>query len=211
MIKRIAAILLAASLTLGLAACGDSDSSSKAEGGNAAVSSSDNSSAGSNNAASKDDGNASESKDEPASQEDASSEEKPQTVPASNKVYYDFDFMLPDGWTFTPDTFSLTGEEDPSGFTLTTDTVKMYITMKNSVACENAYNAKSDSDAVIPPTKSGEIEWKGFSYSDKTGFEVYGDAKANYVYVTCTGLAFDSPEANTVLGTMKQWEPTKLV
>ena len=57
----------------------------------------------------------------------------------------------------------------------------------------------------IPATKVGDIEWTGFEYGSDfgDGFELYAVSNGKNIRVSCAGFKFDSPEAKAILASIK--------
>lgn len=63
----------------------------------------------------------------------------------------------------------------------------------------------TDQQKDLAATKIGDFEWNGFEYGGdfNKGFELYATANGKNIRVSCCGFSFDSAEAKAILGSIK--------
>ena len=178
---RAAAFILAASMTLALASCGDSESSSKEEKTTTAAA-------------------ADIVAEEP-------SEAEPAEITGETRTWGVFTVLVPDGWTLKGGDFL--DENDPDVVSVKESDFKYFdIKSETEEVQKNQYeynkNTYTNEQQELPATTFGGIEWNGFSYGNDFGggFELYGKSGDKYLRVSSAGFAFDGPETKAVLDSL---------
>ncbi|HRR75552.1 MAG: hypothetical protein IJK31_08135 [Ruminococcus sp.] len=186
-IAKSAAILIAASMSLALASCGDSDSSSKSEkkGSSAVIET-----------------------EAPTEAEELIETETVAELTGTDQTWGIFSVMVPDGWTLKGGDFF--DENDPEMCSVKKSDFSYFDikSEKENVQMqkyENNKNTYTNEQKDIPATTLGDIEWNGFQYGNDFGggFELYGQSGGRFLRVSCAGFSFDSPEAQAILGSLK--------
>ena len=184
-VTRLAALMLMAPMTLAFASCGGSDSSSvKETESEAAVSSA-------------------------AAEETVSEGEK--AITGETKTWGIYTFLLPEGWTLrggdvfndNDETVCSVKKSDFSYFELKCETEDVQQRQYNYNKKTYTLNQKD-----LPATSIAGIEWNGFEYGSELskGFELYGSFGGRFLRVSGVGFAFDSPEAKSLLESLKVTE-----
>ena len=183
-IAKTAALLLAASMTLALASCGGSDSSSKSDTGTVSTSGSDTSAAAG----------------------DAAGDSK--AVSGSAETFGVFTVLVPEGWTFKHG--DALDENDPNYASVKKSDFSYFDLKceKEDVQKQQyEYNKKTytANQKDIPATTYAGIEWNGFEYGNEIspGFEIYAQSNGKFLRVSSAGFKFDSPETKAVLESLK--------
>ena len=189
-IIRLAALMLSSAMTLSLAACGGSDSSSKKDTKSSTASSAE----------------ADSSENEGESQAEGSKD-----ITGEVKTWGIYQVLIPDGWTLRGgDVFDDNDERlcsvkksDFSYFELKCETEDVQQRQYNYN--KNTYTLNQ---ADLPATTIAGIEWNGFEYGNELtkGFELYGSSNGRFLRVSGVGFAFGSAEAKAVLGSIKVTE-----
>ena len=186
-LAKAAAIMMIASIPMGLASCGDSSSDSGSDT-SASSAAEDNTSGGSKS---------------------GKGAEHIPDIPGKVKTYHKYSSVLvPEGWVLQPYTYGLTGEEDGKGFYLKKNgevQLEIYYgpdlekKMKDRKQ-ELNYNFKEELEDIA----RGNAAWNGIIYEQdgKTCFEVYGLAGLTTCYIKSDTLDFYSDEAKAVMASI---------
>lgn len=183
-IAKTAAFVLAVSMALGLAACGDSGSSSKSDTGTVSTAASDTSAAADSKPA--DDG----------------------SVSGAAQTWGIYTVLVPEGWKLKGGDFF--DENDPN-FCSVKKSDFSYFDFKSekeeTQKSQYEYNKKTytSEQKDLPAATIAGIEWNGFEYGSEItkGFELYGQYNGRFLRVSSAGFAFDSKEAKAILESLK--------
>ena len=182
-LAKAAALLMAASLTMSLVSCGDSDSSEK-----------------------KNNNDDSEAVTVDDSSEENSEETK--EITGETKTWGVYTVLVPEGWTLrqgdalddNDENYCSVKKSDFSYFDLKNESEEV---SKNHYDYNKKTYTLNQKD--IPATKIGDIEWNGFEYGNELnkGFELYATVNGKNIRVSSCGFGFDSAETKAVLGSLK--------
>ena len=191
-ITKTAAMIIAATLSFGLASCGSSDSSSSKV-----------------SVSQKSEDISSSAPADPGADTSADGESQAPSgeVKGETKNWGIYTVLVPEGWTLrTGDVFNDNDEtvcsvkkSDLSYFNLNCET-------EDTQKKKYEYNKKTYTlnQKDLPASTIAGIEWNGFEYGNEIGkgFELYGKSNGRFIRVSGVGIAFDSPEAKAVLGSL---------
>ncbi len=179
---KAAALILAASMTLALASCGDNESSSKEEKAATTTAAAD-------------------------IVTEESSEAQPAEITGETKTWGVFTVLVPNGWTLKGGDFL--DENDPDVVSVKESDFKYFdIKSETEEVQKKQYeynkNTYTNEQQDLPATTFGGIEWNGFSYGNDFGggFELYAKSGDKYLRVSSAGFAFDGPETKAVLDSL---------
>ncbi len=118
---------------------------------------------------------------------------------ASTETWGDYTVGIPEGWTFKKG-YALNEDDTTCCSVRKSDFSKFDFNMEKEDMYMKKYEqnkATYTQDQKDVSGKIGTVDWTGFEYSN--GFELYGKANGKPVRVSCSGFKFDSPETKAVL------------
>ena len=186
-LAKAAALLMAASLTMSLVSCGDSDSSEKKKTNN--------------------DSDA-VTVDESSEENSEENSEETKEITGETKTWGVYTVLIPEGWTLRQGDAL---DENDENYCSVKKSDFSYFDLKNESEevskKQYEYNKKTYTlnQKDIPATKIGDIEWNGFEYGNELnkGFELYATVNGKNIRVSSCGFGFDSAETKAVLGSLK--------
>ena len=177
--KKLAVILAAAFMCVGLVACGSNSSNTEATPTDAAQ----------------------------TVTEAATTAPAAITI-ASTETWGDYTVGIPEGWTFKKG-YALNEDDTTCCSVRKSDFSKFDFNMEKEDMYMKKYEqnkATYTNEQTDVSGKIGDIDWTGFQYSDGMGgygFELYALANGKPVRVSCCGFKFDSTEAKAILESLK--------
>ena len=180
-IAKTAALMIAASMTLGLAACGGSDSSSKSTAGSEA---------------------------ESQAEAPAETESKAEELKGAEQSWGNFTVNVPDGWKLKGgDVLDESNPDKVSVMKSDFSYIEIKIEKEDVQKQQYEYNKKTYTmnQKDLPATTVAGIEWNGFEYGNEfnPGYELYGSSNGKFLRVSGVGFTFDSAQTKFVLESLK--------